>query len=445
MLVVTCDIICILVSLYLFFTNIKKVTISTRYVCYYLFFFVFVVPLICDYLIGLPDYSVTYLINQYHGFKVSYNDPETRMVYDIFLLINEFIILKYNPRYRFVIGKRYLNQCNVEVNTDSQINEVVLSRGVSLFLLLISSLTPALVFMSTRNSLFLLVFGWREQGLGTSFITGGFYTIFEKMSYIGMTTSLLLVLLKRKEKGFNKCVYIVLGIILTYMNLCIESKRSIIFFCIIMIFIIEILLNKSQNHLFAIIFVAALAIVFMVFLTLQVKMDRGYGSISSVYTAIRIDMFRDDTVKMVINNMLGKDVAPILEYPFQSYLTQINCIFPLDILANRGHLTQPVGFNIYLTTALINADLAAKNGFMTTSMFDELIANFSIVGLFIGSIILVRLTKKIDQMQLFEEAMWLGGIVLLMFYSIDYIIYYLELAFFISLHFRRKRSVYGKR
>ena len=45
----------------------------------------------------------------------------------------------------------------------------------------------------------------------------------------------------------------------------------------------------------------------------------------------------------------------------------------------------------------------------------------------------------IDNMQILEKVMWLGGIVLLMFYSIDYTIYYLELAFIVTVYFRHKR------
>lgn len=129
-------------------------------------------------------------------------------------------------------------------------------------------------------------------------------------------------------------------------------------------------------------------------------------------------------------------------------MTQICFLFPLDFIIGWLGIRLPkVGFNTYLTAALTGSTIDSGARWMTTSMGDEIIANFGFVGFIIFPLLLIYLIKKIDKMEGISQVFWLGGIVLMMMYSLNYIIYYLEFAVFIQLilkKYQKKNITYGK-
>lgn len=89
---------------------------------------------------------------------------------------------------------------------------------------------------------------------------------------------------------------------------------------------------------------------------------------------------RDDRVKFVIYKALNFE--GIVQYPCQSYLTQLTALFPLDLFF-------PVeGFNKYFTAALLGVERGSVGGWVTTSIFDEALANMGIFSLIIIPLIL---------------------------------------------------------
>ena len=71
----------------------RKKASSGRLIVYFMFFFICVIPLALDYIIGLPDYTLYNTNGRYGGFIKSFNDFETRAFYDLFLLMAQFIII----------------------------------------------------------------------------------------------------------------------------------------------------------------------------------------------------------------------------------------------------------------------------------------------------------------------------------------------------------------
>lgn len=437
------DILTMIISAYWALVNIKKLKISTRYIIYFTFFVICILPLFMDYIIGKPMYEL--LPNRYHGFVISYDDSTTRILYDIFLVISQYIILKcfWRQRYRFVLSSR-LKQYSEGVNNNDDYDFRELNRTMQRICVCVALIAPVIAIIG-GYTIVLFAFGWRDEHLFDYVTASSLYSFMEKFSYLGATTSLLLMFSDYREKRtYRGLFYRIVSVPLLVMNICIESKRSIVFFCFIMVVVI-LLYGKSKDiKIGRIIGIASILATIVIVLSVMVKtQSRGYSGIMTIYSTLRIDIFRDDTIKMAIYGMLNPNEIKILDYPFQSYLMQIRYFFFMDIIAGKGFIPlQGLGYNKYLSSALIGADLSMGYGFMTTSMFDEAIANFGVIGFLTAPILCAIVSRNADKYSGFEKTFMVGCVVLGMMYSPNYILFYIEVTVVINLILKYLRMHY---
>lgn len=436
------DILTMIISAYWALVNIKKLKISTRYIIYFTFFVICIFPLFMDYIIGKPMYGL--LPNRYHGFVISYDDSTTRILYDIFLVISQYIILKcfWHQKYKFVLNSRSKQYSKDVNNSGYDLRE--LNRTMQRICVCVALIAPVIAIIG-GYTIVLFVFGWRDEHLFDYVTASSFYSFMEKFSYLGATTSLLLMLSDYREKRtYRGLFYRITSVPLLVMNICIESKRSIVFFCFIMVVVI-LLYGKSKDiKIGRIIGIAAILAMIVIVLSVMVKtQSRGYSGIMTIYSTLRVDIFRDDTIKMAIYGMLNPNEIKILDYPFQSYLMQIRYFFFMDIIAGKGFIPlQGLGFNKYLSSALIGADLSIGYSFMTTSMFDEAIANFGVIGFLTAPILCAIVSRNADKYSGFEKTLMVGCVVLGMMYSPNYILFYIEVTVVINLISKYMRMYY---
>lgn len=428
------DLLTMIISFYWAVTNLKKIKTSTRYIVFYTFFFICILPLFMDYIISKPMYEL--LPNRYHGFVISYDDDETRILYDLFLIIGQYIMLKcfWKQRYKFVVAyrkKKYIKVSNDKCSYDLR----ELNKSMQRICALVALIAP-IIAISGGYTIILFVFGWRDEHLFDYVTASSLYSFMEKFSYLGATTSLLLLLSDyREKKTYRGLFYRIISIPLLVMNICIESKRSIVFFCFIMVVVI-LLYGKSKDiKVGKIIGIASLLATMVIILSVMVKtQSRGYSGIMTIYSTLRIDIFRDDTIKMAIYGMINPNEIKILDFPFQSYLMQIRYFFFMDAIAGKGIIPiQGMGFNKYLSAALMGVDLSMGYSFMTTSMFDEAIANFGLIGFLTAPILCAIVSRNADKYSGFEKTLMVGCIVLGMMYSPNYILFYIEVTVIINL------------
>lgn len=438
------DIFTMIISAYWALVNIKKLKTSTRYMVFYTFFVICIFPLFMDYIIGKPMYEL--LPNRYHGFVISYDDSTTRVLYDIFLIISQYIMLKcfLRQRFKFVINSR-LKQYGRDFTGDNYNYDLrELNRVMQRICVCVAIIAPIIAVVGGYTFI-LFVFGWRDEHLFDYVTASSLYSFMEKFSYLGVTTSLLLMISDYREKRtYRALFYRIISVPLLIMNICIESKRSIVFFCFVMVVVI-LLYGKSKDiKVGRIIGIASLLAILMIVLSVMVKtQSRGYSGIMTIYSTLRIDIFRDDTIKMAIYGMLNPNEIKILDYPFQSYLMQIRYFFLMDILAGKGFIPlQGLGFNKYLSAALIGADLSMGYSFMTTSMFDEAIANFGPIGFLTAPILCTIVARNADKYSGLEKILMVGCIVLGMMYSPNYILFYIEVTVVINLILKYLRRRY---
>lgn len=387
-----------------------------------------------DYIIGSPMYLSLSTPSRFHGFVISVNDEATRIIYDLFILTTQLLVLKYRWKFKIVHDDR---TSGFEKIGDTGL---LFSRKEMSIIFILSIFTPLLCVITGRTMI-TYTFGWRELSLGHPILEQGNYSLFEKLSYLGVTSSVFLLFWKDdNRRKLSKIVRTFIAIILLYSNVCIEGKRSILFFALIMCFMIQLFFPRGRYATVKLVLSSIVIISVVIFTSIYVKTNfRGYSSFENLYTTFRVDLFRDDTVKMVIYSFLNKELDPLLNWPFQSYITQLYSIFPLDILNGIGVLHLPhIGFNVYLSAALARQSIESGVNFMTTSVADELIANFHIFGMLMLGPFLVEIARFIDKQIPFEKILWIGVVVLLFIYPLNYIAYYVESAIIVHVILKRK-------
>lgn len=430
------DIFTLIISTILFIKTIKKIGLSTRYIFYYFFFIICVVPLYLDYIVGLPVYTSWLLGSKNYGFILSYNDTLTRIIYDIFLIFYQYILLYYKRDKEKELNLRK-NKSFSALDFSKKSKKLVF-----IGLVFLAILPTVLVIILPLSNSILYTLEWREQNLfGAS--SSPYYIHVEKLSYLGVISSLLLLFINPKyySKKNSRFLFFLkpLWIIFAFFNMCIESKRSILIFSLAIV--VTYLINTiPRKKMFRVLIVSGFFVAFILLLSIYVKTTyRSYSVFDALYTTLRIDYFRDDTIKMSIYSLFNDEIK-ILNFPFQSYIMQIGYIFPLDIFD-----VPRLGYNTFFTCALLNKPISAGYSYTTTSFIDELVANFGIIGLIISPFFSLSLSRLADKQDIILKVFIVACYVLLVMYPLCYITWFIEttVVLLIVSKFQVNKEKYG--
>lgn len=407
------DIFTAFVSIIVLSKSIAKARSSARHLFYVLFFAVAVTPLILDYAIGFPNYFSWETGLRLSGFVLSSEDAATRILYDVYLLI--FPLVLFNVRFK------RLRMTELPIRDDeNQKGRGALKRGVFVLLAFLAVFPILLVVLLPMPNELLIEWGWRDSGL-ISIDTNPYYYSVEKLTYVGVVSSIMLVLNRRNDGKYN--IFSLFWLLFLYMNMCIESKRSIIFFAYI-VAVCYLMCTSSRKSFKRIGFAALIAIVLFVSFSVFVKINyRGYVDMEAIYTSLRIDFFRDDTIKMAIFSVLNPSRISILQYPFESYLLQIGYLFPLGFIG-----VPKMEYNLLFTCALQGVPLSTGLNYMTTSMLDEVVSNFGIIGFVVAPIFSALLADLCDGRNPIVKTLYVSIYTLLLMYSLSYILWFVEAA-----------------
>lgn len=389
---------------------------NTKHAIYFihlLFYFIFVLPLVLDYVWAKPDYHSAW--SNLQGFEISYNDERVRFIYACYILLSQLIMLYFGKKR----GKnRKLEKINYSDQSGESIDRELLERDsilITRFLFFGSIITLLLVLVLPISKSILWSFGWRDIGVEIRGMK--YYSTIEKMSYISIVSAVLYIGIKNKTSAWIK----VFSLLLVVSAACVESKRSIILFIFVLLVSYYIYSKRGKIPLkFYIVLLSLLLI--SIFLSVYIKTEyRGYSDYNMIYTTLRIDFFRDDRVKMVIYSLLHQDVISILSYPGQSILTQLGALFPFQFLG-----VNVVGYNAFFSSALSGYAFDPGYAFMTTSIFDETLANFGFYGVWIAPVVCVLFARIADKQNRMLVPITISAILLLFMFPPIYIMWFLQ-------------------
>ena len=407
---------------------------GSRYIVYYLFIFFYVIPLVLDYVYMMPSY----IRSRYIGFLWSQEDKATRIAYDCFVLYTQLIILKVRSVKHNKIEYGYNNEFAHE-NTD-------LSSDKTLLLCLFMTLLVLLSLLFPVNKGILYTLQWRENNL---FAYNSYISYLEKFAYIGIFASTLLLLNKDiaiRYRFFSFCFL--------YINICIQGKRASLFFFLLVLIVASIPglkdertdLKDKRRKLIRLSIISICVLILMAFLTVYVKINsRGYDPTNSLelYTQIRIDIFRDDRVRMALFSLIHPDRMRILQYPMQTIITMPCSLFPIDIILGSFGVNPP-SYAYYLSAALENISLASSYTFMTPCIAAEVISNMGYVGLLLFPFICIWFANISDKFRYPINVAILISFVAIQMFAVPYMNYLLEFVILLCIS-TRVRFVFNYR
>ena len=430
------DFVCIFSSIIMLVYSLKKAKngFGPRVFFFWFFFVIFVLPLVLDYVVGKPNYM--YYGSRMTGFIDSYEDYAVRTTYDIFLLFVELVLLFHEPKIKIKkSGNNYIGKPNLSISPQ---NLVLSSKSLNVCIIL-AAIVPCLCFLYGKPQIMFMI-GWREKSLFPELTSRGGFVYIEQFSFLGTTACEIMLFFKNKKSKIRSILIKLMAIFLLICNVNAESKRTIFLFALLGITYIYMQAKKGDDLIKSLFVIGGIVLV-AIFVVVFVKVRyRGYSGFDSIYTSLRIDMFRDDTVKLVLYSILYPESTQVLSYPFESYLMQIGYFFVLSILI--GKLGVPIprrGYNFYLTAALMRKPVSDIN-FMTTSMFDEVIANFGIAGIIIIALFVSYSLHRIEQLDDFEKVLWLNFFVICTMFSLNFALIYLETIVLIHIYIKRIKN-----
>lgn len=421
-----------IITVLLLIKNYKRLTQSSRYLIYFLFLFFYVAPLFLDILYARPEYTKSL----YRGFRLTRDDEMTRCLYDIFVVYVQFVILRFR---KWKTEPEYLNSLK---NKGFEENLEYKRDNFGLLLFLGAVLPILLVMVLPVNKAALYTFQWREYNVLDYTKHFGFI---EQFTYIGIICTMVLLINTIKTKRFGMAI---LYSVVLFMNLCVQGKRSILFFALLVHILIMLPglrdktldIKQRRRKMFGLIIVAVVAMGIMVSMTLTVKVtSRGYNAndFSELYTALRIDFFRDDRVRMAIYSMLHPDEMTIVDWPGQSLLPFPTWLFPIDHILGKFGIRYPA-YTTYFCSALLMLPRTQSFTYMTPCIYAELVSNFGIIGVFAMPFLCVWFASKADKYPYPFNVFIIVSFIAIQMYALSYMAYYFEFVYLMCWLLKKK-------
>ncbi|GIP35027.1 O-antigen polysaccharide polymerase Wzy [Paenibacillus sp. J2TS4] len=334
--------------------NINRGKLYTVNILIFVFFVFFVLPLILDLIVGVPNYE------RHPGFYYSSKDTATRIIYALYIMLAPVIMYK--------VGKP---KESVSINAISYLRKY---RVILYFLIVL----PILIVLFSPNPLLYLQYAVSSKGLLGS-EEAEYHALILFSSRLSMICISLVMLIGRKKY----MTYVVLFAPLLFLDIWLYGKRSIVALTLVALLFVAYKRNVLRGK--KIVAVGLLAVtVLLLFSNFFQQNVRKYDdyTFDQSYLNFRIDYGRDDVTRLAIYSELEEDLQ-ILEYRGQSLLFYLTLYVPRSMWPDK-----PYPYAQYMTSALFLSEPKLWGWGMTTSILEEMIANFSWLGFIIGPLIL---------------------------------------------------------
>lgn len=307
-----------------------------------------VLPIIFNYLIGIPSYDIVYW---YKPFIEPMNNEIISFIYDIYILLS------------LILLDRYSRKNNNIDNNKSKSYQFLFNNNIFCFLAISSPLI--LIFVTGTWENFLTYNISSTRGLS------------ESASIELITPLLLLSTFTFFSKFYNEKKVTIKKLFFSFIYFFIivwlSGKRFMIAnLALLLIFYIsksDIKLS-TRKKMFKYLPILFIGILFFSSFYLTVIRPLKDTSFTSVYDMLRVDFGRDDVVKYVISEEFFKGNM-ILDYRLQSFISLILFFIPRSIWS-----TKPYPHYMYLTGHLLNLDILDIPAGTTPSWYEMCICNF---------------------------------------------------------------------
>lgn len=310
------------------------------------FFILFVVPLIVDKIFIPPSYY------DFPGFISSIQSQRVSIIYNFFVLFMSWFFWMFR-------GDKSLN-----------IDEIFKVKKFFILAMALLVVSPLFLFIFSPDKTYYYIYG----GAGIrdySLIAGEFHSYLNMFTFLSVIFSALF-LNTISNKNIILKIFLVL---LIFTDFWLNGKRTIV---LIFIFFFCLFYLVRNFNLKALILAIMFSFVFLIYSNWYQTNIRDYDSVnnsSQVYENFRIDFFRDQRLKMAIFAEIN-DNMKILNYRGESLVFLSTIYIPRSMWENK-----PLPYAQNFTSAIYSTESQLWGWGMTTSIFDEFVANLGMGGL----------------------------------------------------------------
>lgn len=348
--------------------NIIKGRFKTIYVVYFIYFVFFVLPLILDIVLGQPSYQNS------PGFFIANKNHLVGVIYNLYILIPPIIW--------FCFSKKEIELSNIKFGLRIQ-QKNNKNKSLFYFVVLFSIvLIPIIFLLFAPNISLYYEYGGHINGAMNE-KENSYHSVLKILTTLSIVAAILLMF---KSRGTISILFILSPFLI--VSFWLNGKRSIVVFAIVMIFFM--VWKKENLKGIKLVFIGFIAVVsIFLFSSSYQSSVRGFDEVSfqKKYENYRTDFGRDDSLKLVIYNELDEN-SQILEYRGQSLLFYTTMYVPREWWNEK-----PLPYAQYFTSALFLTEPQLWGWGMTTSILDESIANFGILGVVLGPLIILAVCR----------------------------------------------------
>lgn len=413
----------ILITTIVTYKSYKKLVFD-RYcsVSFYVVFIVYIfccVPIILNYLIGMPQYTVVYW---YKAFIEPMNNVDVSAIYDIYITFAIFALYMYGTK----MNRRLVSRAN-------ELNTVLQNENEKPWIYVFGIASPVLyVLLSGNASKFLIYSSMNLRG-----VSGQDNLILNSLILVSLFCTCIM-LFSGRITAKKMCVLVLITFILAWL----QGKRFIIavmgvFY--LFFFTKSELGEKGRKRVFWMLPIMGITLIAFSAFYLAVIKPLSNMNFDSVYDMLRVDFGRDDVIKYVIYEEFFEK-NHILDYPGQSFFSTLFIFIPRIVWPNK-----PYSHYQYLTSSILNLPISKLPAGTTPCWYEMTLCNFGYLGYLVGIFGLIVFCSFADSMkQTKSKSLVFMLILVLLTQNTDvYVVYILFIfMYYLEQHIKHPKIVF---
>ena len=413
----------ILITTIVTYKSYKKLVFD-RYcsVSFYVVFIVYIfccVPIILNYLIGMPQYTVVYW---YKTFIEPMNNANVSAIYDIYITFAIFTLYIYGTK----MNRRLVSRA-------TELNTVLRNENEKPWIYVFGIASPVLyVLLSGNASKFLIYSSMNLRG-----VSGQDNLILNSLILVSLFCTCIM-LFSGRITAKKMCMLVLITFSLAWL----QGKRFII--AVMGVFYLFFLTKselgeKGRKRVFWILPIMGITLIAFSAFYLAVIKPLSNMNFDSVYDMLRVDFGRDDVIKYVIYEEFFKK-NHILDYPGQSFFSTLFIFIPRIIWPNK-----PYSHYQYLTSSILNLPISKLPAGTTPCWYEMTLCNFGYLGYLVGIFGLIIFCYFADTMkQTKSKSLVFMFILVLLTQNTDvYVVYILFIfMYYLEQHIKHPKIVF---
>lgn len=401
-----------------------KKLVFNRYcsVSFYVVFIVYLfccVPIIFNYLIGMPQYTVVYW---YKSFIEPMNNVAVGVIYDIYITIAIFALYIYGTKMNRKLVTRAMAP-NATLRNENE-NPWIYVLGIA---------SPVLYVLISGNADKFLIY----SSMSLRGVSGQDNLILNSLILVSLFCTCIMIF-SGKITAKKMCTLTLITFILAWL----QGKRFIIAVMgvLYLFFLIKSELGKKgRKRIFWVLPILGITLIAFSAYYLAVIKPLSNVYFDSVYDMLRVDFGRDDVIKYVIYEEFFKK-NHILDYPGQSFFSTLFIFIPRFIWPSK-----PFSHYQYLTSSILNLPISNLPSGTTPCWYEMTLCNFGYLGYLVGILGLIAFCYFADSMkQTKSKALVFMFILVLLTQNTDvYVVYILFIfIYYLEQHIKHPKIVF---